>query len=178
MASEITKKALGEAMKALMSTQTIRKVSVSDICQRCGINRKSFYYHFRDKYDLVNWIFYSEFILGRMRQNPCQGWEFITMVCNYFYENRTFYLNTMESTGQNAFTEYLYEALRPYIFRFLRGRMQNPKDRDFAARFFTDAFRCSILHWLRDNVERTPEEFMCVLKDVMMQTAWLVAEIN
>ena len=26
------------------------------------MNRKSFYYHFRDKYDLVNWIFYVDFI--------------------------------------------------------------------------------------------------------------------
>ena len=175
MASEITKKALGEAMKTLMASQTIQKVSVSDVCALCGINRKSFYYHFRDKYDLVNWIFYSEFIQGHMRKEPKEGWAFIHMICDYFYENRAFYLNAMEATGQNAFTDYLYESLRPYIFRFLRGRMQNPKDRDFAARFFTDAFRCSIMHWLRDNTERTPEEFMKVLQDVMTQTARLVA---
>lgn len=176
MASEITKRALGDAMKTLMTTQTIQKISVSDVCAQCGINRKSFYYHFRDKYDLVNWIFYSEFILGVMRTDPKEGWAFIETICNYFYENRAFYLNAMEATGQNAFTDYLYEALRPLIFRFLRGRMQNPKERDFAARFYTDAFRCAILHWLRDQVERTPQDFLAVLKDVMMQTARLVAD--
>lgn len=60
--SNITKHALANAMKALLEEQSFDKISVSDICERCGMNRKSFYYHFRDKHDLVNWIFDTEFI--------------------------------------------------------------------------------------------------------------------
>lgn len=44
-------------MKKLMEKKPFSKISVGDICEDCGMNRKSFYYHFRDKYDLVNWIF-------------------------------------------------------------------------------------------------------------------------
>jgi len=59
--SNITKKALAMAMKELMEQIPFSKISVSDICEKCGMNRKSFYYHFKDKYDLVNWIFDVEF---------------------------------------------------------------------------------------------------------------------
>ena len=52
--SSITKNALAMALKQLMKTQGFDKISVSEICKECGMNRKSFYYHFRDKYDLVN----------------------------------------------------------------------------------------------------------------------------
>ena len=45
-----------------INEQSFEKISVSDICERCGMNRKSFYYHFKDKYDLVNWIFDTEFV--------------------------------------------------------------------------------------------------------------------
>ena len=60
--SNITKLALSGALKELLEEQSFEKISVSDICERCGMNRKSFYYHFKDKYDLVNWIFDTEFV--------------------------------------------------------------------------------------------------------------------
>ena len=55
--SNSTKSALADAMKKLMVCKSFAKISISDLCEECGLNRKSFYYHFKDKYDLVNWIF-------------------------------------------------------------------------------------------------------------------------
>ena len=49
--SNITKNALAVSMKKLMEKKPFSKISVGDICEDCGMNRKSFYYHFRDKYD-------------------------------------------------------------------------------------------------------------------------------
>ena len=60
--SGTTKQALAEAMKTLLIQRPFRKVSVGDICEVCGMSRKSFYYHFKDKYDLLNWIFQTEFV--------------------------------------------------------------------------------------------------------------------
>lgn len=45
--SNITKKALAMAMKELMEQIPFSKISVSDICEKCGMNRKSFYYHLK-----------------------------------------------------------------------------------------------------------------------------------
>ncbi|MCF0122134.1 MAG: TetR family transcriptional regulator [Lachnospiraceae bacterium] len=50
----ITKSALVFSMKRLMKEKPFKKISVIDICEGCGINHKSFSYHFKDKYDLVN----------------------------------------------------------------------------------------------------------------------------
>ena len=60
--SYITKKALAASLKELMEEMPFEKITVGDICNKCAMNRKSFYYHFKDKYDLVNWIFDIEFI--------------------------------------------------------------------------------------------------------------------
>ena len=55
--SNITKRALAEALKELLKAEPFAQVSVGEICEKCHMNRKSFYYHFKDKYDLVNWIY-------------------------------------------------------------------------------------------------------------------------
>ena len=52
--SNLTKRALAAVMKELMEQMPFSKISVSDIAEQCGMNRKSFYYHFKDKYDLCS----------------------------------------------------------------------------------------------------------------------------
>ena len=46
--SNLTKRALAAAMKELMEQMPFSKISVSDIAEQCGMNRKSFYYHFKE----------------------------------------------------------------------------------------------------------------------------------
>ena len=58
--SLITKRALAAALKEMLQTTALEKISIAEICQRCSLNRKSFYYHFHDKYELVEWIFAQE----------------------------------------------------------------------------------------------------------------------
>ena len=60
--SQITKKALALSIKKLMETIPLAKLSIHQIVDNCGINRQTFYYHFKDKFDLVNWIYYTEAI--------------------------------------------------------------------------------------------------------------------
>ena len=40
--SNLTKQAMATALKELMETEDFEKISVSDICERCHMNRKSF----------------------------------------------------------------------------------------------------------------------------------------
>ena len=53
--SQITKRALEESLKNLLLQKPLNKITINDIAEDCGINRMTFYYHFRDIYDLVEW---------------------------------------------------------------------------------------------------------------------------
>ena len=50
-----TKQALSETFKTLLEVRTIDKITVKDIVSKCGVNRQTFYYHFRDIYELMEW---------------------------------------------------------------------------------------------------------------------------
>ena len=53
--SDTTKRALEESLKHMLLKKPLDKISISDITNDCGISRMTFYYHFRDIYDLVEW---------------------------------------------------------------------------------------------------------------------------
>ena len=54
--SNITKRALEQSLKNLLLKKPLTKITISDITADCGMNRMTFYYHFKDIYDLVEWV--------------------------------------------------------------------------------------------------------------------------
>ena len=53
--SQTTKRALEDSLKRMLLKKSLDKITISDIAEDCGINRMTFYYHFKDIYDLVEW---------------------------------------------------------------------------------------------------------------------------
>lgn len=97
--SIITKRALGAAVKELMSAKPFTEVTVGNICELCGLNRKSLYYHFADKYDLVNWVFHDELIAPLELKHYQNFWQLLEDITNYMYENRMFYYHAFGMRG-------------------------------------------------------------------------------
>ena len=54
--SQMTKRALAASLKNLLLQKPLNKITINDIAEDCGISRMTFYYHFKDIYDLVEWI--------------------------------------------------------------------------------------------------------------------------
>lgn len=173
--SNITKRALAEAMKKLMHEKAFAKISVGDVCEQCGMNRKSFYYHFQDKYELVNWIYYTEFVEGIREKTYESAWDFFLDMCSYFENNRAFYLNALDVTGQNSFREYYSQIFRGIIQMALEGTFADPRREAFYTVFFTDAFLAGIERWLREHTYSS-EEFVSLIRDGVEGTARRVME--
>ena len=102
--AERTKIWIADKMKEIMKTKPLDKIRVTEICRVAEIERPTFYYHFKDKYDLVAWIFLSDAYdtdvisaasaaqgMAKMRQ------EFI------------FYKRAYDDVSQNALWQYMLE---------------------------------------------------------------------
>ena len=162
--SNVTKTAMAEAMKTLMAEMPFSRVSVGDICDRCGMNRKSFYYHFKDKYDLVNWIFQTEFLEVLNVQDYTSGWGLMADLCAYFYKECAFYAAALRIEGQNSFSDFFSAALGAILPEVLRDPFDDPGDSRFFIDFFTDAIKTAIIRWLTDTPVIPPDEFAEKLK--------------
>ena len=54
--AQTTKRALEASLKKLLLRKPLNKITINDITEDCGVNRMTFYYHFKDIYDLVDWM--------------------------------------------------------------------------------------------------------------------------
>ena len=144
--ANITKTALASSMKRLMKEKPFSKISVIDICDGCGMNRKSFYYHFKDKYDLVNWIFYIDFIGLVNTREYRSGWDLLVSVGDLFYRDQEFYRAALKIEGQNSFQEYFHESMAPIVSFFLRDVCEAAdEEQEIFITFFCDAYLSAVV---------------------------------
>lgn len=169
--SNITKRALAAALKELMEAKPFSKISVSDICEACDMNRKSFYYHFQDKYDLVNWIYYTECVTALKEKGYHTCWELLDDLCAYFYDNRSFYRKTLTVEGQNSFTEYFRDILVTIVTADMEEIFGRDDDLPFYVDFYTDALLCAIKRWLLEKDYMPSEEFVRLIKNCLVRTS-------
>ncbi len=159
-----------------MERQPFAKISVGDICEKCDMNRKSFYYHFKDKFDLVNWIFDTEFIANAKQRGERNGWELLEELCFYINNNRAYYRKLFRLEGENAFSEYFREYIVSALLSDLKEVFLVEREREFYADFYTDAFVCAMKRWLlkRDNIPAS--EFVPLLKQGLLQISQKVVQ--
>lgn len=166
-----TKKALAQSLKDLMKTEPLEKISIGEICEKCGLNRKSFYYHFEDKYDLVNWIFDSEFLTVAATKVYTKKWDGIEDLCRYLYENKCFYKKALKVDDLNSFTNHLKTIIQPLLKIRLEEAMGGKGVTKFQLNFYTDAFIFTISRWLLDSNLLPYQEFLEELKSCIYMTA-------
>lgn len=109
--ANITKRELAESLKRLTSGKLFEQVTVGDIVKECGVNRQTFYYHFSDKYELLDWIYYNETFVPLTADISFGNWdEKLYELLQIMRNNRAFYMNTIKCSN-NFFEEYLLKML-------------------------------------------------------------------
>lgn len=166
--SNTTKAALAASLKTLVTENNFEKVSVGEICELCGMNRKSFYYHFRDKYELVVWIFENEFLKKACENPPHDVWDSISALCTYFYENRVFYKKILQINGQNCFSEYFHTLCKEAFVAKMRARLEGITVTDKNVKLYAGFFVYSIYCWLTGPDPRTDREFVKDFKNSVL----------
>ena len=159
------KYALAQSLKRLLSTRKLDKITVKDIAEDCGVNRQTFYYYFRDIYDLLEWNFRdaAERLIrtGLDHGNWRSGVQAVT---EYLLENRALVWNAYHSISHETVSDFLKRTLRPYIFSAVQEEAKgleweaHAESIDFATDVFTLTATGIIMEWIgTQRMEGTEE---------------------
>ena len=166
--SNITKKALASSLKKILSKKEFNKITINDITEDCGVNRQTFYYHFKDIYDLLEWIYTNE-VIGKIKNletdNPTenQQQEFL-YVFEYIIENKKFVYNTYYSVSRSFFLNFVYQQTNLVLTKAVNEKSKNmnidEKNKKFIADFYKYAFVGLVQEWIENGMEENPEEII------------------
>ena len=90
-----TERQLADSLKKLLTRKTLDRITVRDITDDCGVNRQTFYYHFHDVYDLVEWMFRQAAEMYMTEGPEDMNWQELTeRIIRSFLEEKSFIMNT------------------------------------------------------------------------------------
>ncbi len=172
MKSNQTKKALAEALKQLLTRKPINKITINDITEQCGISRMTFYYHFKDIYDLAEWTLEeaTQQIIGENRY--ADNWQqgFLDLL-KEVKDNQKLYMNVYRSMDREAIERYLLKKVEPLLMPVVEkeaaGMGISPEGKRVVAIFYTYAFIGVVLDWISKGMPLTPQQVVTLTAAVV-----------
>lgn len=151
--SNLTKKAIALSAKELTKEKPYDKISISDIADRCGIKRQTFYYHFQDKYELLVWIYFNELFAPNMEDISLENWdEKLGAILTQMQEEKKFYINTIKH-AEDYIIQYMLEVAEQTFEEAIdkldeKSHLKN-EERGIFARFFAYGICGIIVEWAK-----------------------------
>ncbi|NBJ92857.1 TetR/AcrR family transcriptional regulator [Parablautia muri] len=151
--SNATKTALETSLKKLLMHKKIDKITISDLTSDCGISRMAFYYHFKDIYDLVEWVCIEDGRRILQGKNTYDTWqEGMLQVFEAVLESKSFIQNVYHSISREKIENYLYKLTFNLISDVVEEKCVDtqlaPEDKAFIAEFYKFGFVGIMLGWI------------------------------
>ena len=111
-----TKSMIAETFFNMAKGKSIDKITVTDLVERCKISRQTFYYHFKDIMDVLEWAMREtvkrtlERSLEASSDREAMG-SFVSMMV----ENRGFIRRLLNSQHREQTERIIVEGLRSYL---------------------------------------------------------------
>lgn len=168
--SEQTKQDLADTLKLLMTEKSFEQITIHDLTERCGIRRQTFYYHFKDIYDLLCWMFQQEITpLIEAHTGPSLWQDGLLQLFHYLDANRDVCLCALRSSGR----DYLKRFFEHQVDFLIRSTIEQigsstgalnliatEKDIQFMTQFFKVSLAAILESWLLGELDYTPEELI------------------
>ena len=159
--SQTTKRALEASLKKLLLQKPLNKITINDITEDCGVNRMTFYYHFKDIYDLVDWIMVEDAAKALENKPTFDTWmEAFLDLLHQVQENKVLVMNVYRSISREQVEQYLYKLLDPMLREFMERGMQGITVQDDDVQFIVDFYKYALvgmaLEWIRKDMKEDP----------------------
>ena len=163
MKNDTTKQALANALKQLLQKKQITKITINDIAEACGISRMTFYYHFKDIYDLADWTLQETLHTAIADNRTHDNWQqgFLNLL-DVLKAHQPLILNVYRAIDREQVERYMRREVEALLLRVVEeqaaGLQISEKGKHMVAIFYTYAFMGIVLEWIQRNMQASPQE--------------------
>ncbi len=160
-----TRKTLAEALKRAMARKPFAKITVSELIRDANVNRKTFYYHFTDIYDLLRWVLEEEIadVLEHLKKADYE--DALHIMLDYVEENDHMLNCALDALGREGLRHFFCGEFQEVLDSLVSAAEQrvgvtvDPEYRSFLMRFYEEALVGLLVEWIRDRERSDREAF-------------------
>lgn len=160
-----TDQALADSLKVLVLTKPVEKITIKEITDRAGVIRPTFYNHFQDKYELVEWIIRTEILTPAfpLIKNGLTN-QAVLLVFTSLMREREFYNRLSRMDSPISFEELIVKCMREVLVEIFseHPRSKNSKfpwmSVDMIAEHYARSMCFAVKSWIRQGMSVSPQE--------------------
>ena len=156
---------LAESFKELTCQQPVEKITIKQITDKAGVIRPTFYNHFEDKYNLLEWILITDIV------NPAMPLlsagmikEALVLIFHNMQKDKDFYIHISKLEGQNSFRSMVEQGIALVLCSMIVDRMgtKKPINRwltpEHISEYYTQSIIYILMSWIQGGMKIPPEE--------------------
>ncbi|MEG0255848.1 MAG: dihydroxyacetone kinase transcriptional activator DhaS [Vagococcus sp.] len=172
--SLITKKVIAYAFKDLLKHTDFQKISIKDIMSHADYRRQTFYDHFSDKYELLDWIYHQEMTETIDHFINYDYWKkIVSRILFYFEKNKLFYQKTLIINSDSSFDGILATHLQSFFKEILLEsdtKKLTPNQIKRNSSFYAHGLTGLIKEWLLDDCSTPISEMENIIINIIDTT--------
>ncbi|MEG0076960.1 MAG: TetR/AcrR family transcriptional regulator C-terminal domain-containing protein [Anaerorhabdus sp.] len=157
---------LANSIKTLMKTSPLDKITVTDIVKEAHCTRQTFYRHFVDKYDLVNWYF-EELVMQSFKEMGLSKtlYEGLVKKFNFIEQEYNFFYEAFSSNDANSLVQYDYETILDFYTKIIEKKTHIPLDNQttFLLKMYCRGSIDMTVDWVKNGMKLPPKEIAALL---------------
>ena len=146
--SQLTQKAIVETTMRLVEQKTVKKITVRDIVEACGITRNTFYYYFHDIYEVLEHALAAGF--EQIGEESESFEDFLASSFAFCVEYQKVLYNLYHSVGYEPLADYLKKQVRPHLLRYLQSIRGAEEDEKLVCVLCEEALVGTLMRWVCD----------------------------
>ncbi len=174
---------LAASLKRLAVQEPFEKITIKQITDGAGVIRVTFYNHFQDKYDLLEWIVKNEILdpvhillTNRMYKQA------VVLIFTNLQNDKEFYRHIINMEGQNSFAELGQKSIYRLLLSFFGEQAGNVKPKhpwmapEYLAEYYAQSMNYVVINWIKAGMTVPPEEMATAYEYIVKRSMWDVLD--
>lgn len=169
-----TDQILADSLKALVLEKPVEKITIKEITDRAGVIRPTFYNHFQDKYELLEWIIHTEILEPAypLIQNGLTN-QAVLLVFTSLTREKELYSRLSRMDGPISFENLVVKCIKDVLMDIFSGHTRSKKAKfpwltvEMLAEYYARSMCFSVKVWIRQGMT-VPSQEMADMYEYLM----------
>lgn len=164
------KQVFSASLLELLLDKPLAKISVKEVIDNCDLSKQTFYRHFKDKYDLINWTMKTMWdqLNKEFEADFSSYYETTVRLLTVIKDHKDFYIGAFKMDVQNSLMEFFYQYCVEFSMKHSSDKTRDPvlqENLNFAIRFASYGTVNCIVDWALAGMKESPQQMAEMLID-------------